>query len=137
MKQLALEYSVLLDKIEETDKFVINECKAFVKDAKVKFKQDQEDEKTISRDESVPLIAKYQVNIGTFHLFIYIYNSSKALMIPGLKEEIEYNEHLIDEREAEIQNISRASNLINELFQQIGILTAEQQDLVGKGHNKY
>lgn len=58
-------------------------------------------------------------------------NSSKALMIPGLKEEIEYNERLIDEREAEIENISRASNLINELFQQIGILTVEQQDLVG------
>ena len=52
-------------------------------------------------------------------------------MIPGLKDEIEYNEQLIDEREAEIQNISRASNLINELFQQIGILTSEQQDLVG------
>lgn len=53
-------------------------------------------------------------------------------MIPGLKEEIEYNERLIDEREAEIENISRASNLINELFHQIGVLTTEQQDLVGK-----
>lgn len=58
-------------------------------------------------------------------------------MIPGLKEEIEYNELLIDEREVEIQNISRASNLINELFQQIGIITSEQQDLVGKFSNKY
>lgn len=56
-------------------------------------------------------------------------------MIPELKEEIEYNERLIDEREAEIENISRASNLINELFQQIGILTTEQQDLVGKLNN--
>ena len=53
-------------------------------------------------------------------------------MIPGLKAEIEYNEHLIDERENEIQNISRASNLITELFQQIDILTNEQQDLIGK-----
>lgn len=52
-------------------------------------------------------------------------------MMPGLKEEIEYNEHLIDERENEIQNISRASNLINELFQQIGLLTTQQQDLIG------
>ena len=58
--------------------------------------------------------------------------SQQSLMIPGLKEEIEYNEHLIDERENEIQNISRASNLINELFQQIGLLTTQQQDLVGK-----
>jgi hypothetical protein len=39
---------------------------------------------------------------------------------------------LIDERENEIQNISRASNLINELFQQIGLLTTQQQDLIGK-----
>lgn len=54
------------------------------------------------------------------------------MMIPGLKEEIEYNERLIHERENEIQSISRASNLINELFQQIGILTSEQQDLIGK-----
>ena len=63
MKQLALEYSGLLDKIEETDKFVINECKAFVKDAKVKVKveEDQEDEKAISRNENIPLIAKYQI----------------------------------------------------------------------------
>lgn len=53
-------------------------------------------------------------------------------MAQGLKEEIEYNEHLIDERENEIQNISRASNLINELFQQIGFLTTQQQDLIGK-----
>ena len=52
-------------------------------------------------------------------------------MTAVLKEEIEYNEHLIDERENEIQNISRASNLINELFQQIGLLTIEQQDLIG------
>ena len=61
MKQLALEYSSLLDKIEETDKFVINECKAFVKDAKVKVKQDQDTEKAISKDENIPLIAKYSV----------------------------------------------------------------------------
>lgn len=53
-------------------------------------------------------------------------------MNPGLKEEIEYNERLIDEREQEIQNISRASNLITELFQQIGLVTTEQQDLIGK-----
>lgn len=45
---------------------------------------------------------------------------------------MDYNEHLINERENEIQSISRASNLINELFQQIGILATEQQDLVGK-----
>ena len=68
-------------------------------------------------------------------MFIY-YISSKVLLIPGLKEEIEYNEQLIGEREAEIENISRASNLINELFQQIGILAAEQQDLVGKWNDR-
>jgi hypothetical protein len=52
-------------------------------------------------------------------------------MQSGLKDEIAYNERLIDERETEIQNISRASNLINELFQQIGLLASEQQDLIG------
>jgi len=66
---------------------------------------------------------------------LYVFNlsilSSQSFTIPGLKEEIEYNEHLIDERENEIQNISRASNLINELFQQIGLLTNQQQDLIG------
>lgn len=53
-------------------------------------------------------------------------------MNADLREEIEYNERLIDEREVEIQNISRASNLINELFQQIGLIVSEQQDLIGK-----
>lgn len=54
------------------------------------------------------------------------------VLTSGLEQEIEYNEALIDERENEIQSISRASNLINELFQQIGILATEQQDLIGK-----
>lgn len=54
---------MLLDKIEETDKFVINECKAFVNDAKVKVKLDLDDEKAISKDENIPLIAKYYLII--------------------------------------------------------------------------
>ena len=54
------------------------------------------------------------------------------MMNEGLRQEIEYNERLIDEREVEIQNISRASNLITELFQQIGLVVSEQQDLIGK-----
>jgi hypothetical protein len=49
---LALDYSRLLDQIEETDKLVIKECKSFVKDAKVKF----EEEKLV--EENTPLIAK-------------------------------------------------------------------------------
>lgn len=55
MKQLALEYTNLLDRIEETDKFVIKECKEFVKDAKLKYREEQE-EKHISREENAPLI---------------------------------------------------------------------------------
>lgn len=58
MKQLALDYSGLLDKIEETDKFVIKECKAFVKDAKVKFKEEERDGGGGVKEENVPLIAK-------------------------------------------------------------------------------
>lgn len=55
---MALDYTKLLDKIEETDKFVIKECKAFVKDAKVKYKEEQ-DEKQKHQEENAPLIAKY------------------------------------------------------------------------------
>lgn len=62
LKQLALEYSKLLDKIEETDKAVIKECKAFVKQAKSSLKQSEEDEERErekeKRNENVPLIAK-------------------------------------------------------------------------------
>ena len=56
LKQLALDYTKLLNLIEETDKFVIKECKAFVKDAKVKYKEEQDGRQ---KDENVPLIAKY------------------------------------------------------------------------------
>ena len=48
---MALDYTKLLDKIEETDKFVIKECKSFVKDAKVKFQEEK-------LEENIPLIAK-------------------------------------------------------------------------------
>ena len=51
---MALDYANLLDRIEETDKFVIKECKAYVKDAKVKFKEEQEHYK----EENAPLLAK-------------------------------------------------------------------------------
>lgn len=54
------------------------------------------------------------------------------LELSGIQNEIAYNESLINEREEEIQNIVRASNLINELFQNIGILVTEQQDLIGE-----
>lgn len=50
----------------------------------------------------------------------------------AVNHEIEYNERIIREREAEIQNIGRASSLINELFQNIGVIVYEQQDLIGK-----
>lgn len=52
--------------------------------------------------------------------------------VSGINHEIEYNERMIREREAEIQDIGRASALINELFQNIGIIVHEQQDLIGK-----
>lgn len=51
LKQLALDYSSLLDQIEETDKFVIKECKSFVKDAKVKYQEEK------LQEENTPLIA--------------------------------------------------------------------------------
>ena len=56
----------------------------------------------------------------------------RRLELSGIQNEIAFNESLINEREEEIQNIVRASNLINELFQNIGILVTEQQDLIGK-----
>lgn len=43
-----------------------------------------------------------------------------------------YTELTINEREDEIFRIVRASNLINEMFQNIGILVTEQHDLIGK-----
>ena len=57
LKQLALEYSKLLDKIEEADKAVIKECKAFVKQAKSSLKE-YDDEGITKGTENAPLIAK-------------------------------------------------------------------------------
>lgn len=60
LKQLALEYSKLLDKIEEADRAVIKECKAYVKQAKSSLNQYELDEsKSDKAVENVPLIAKY------------------------------------------------------------------------------
>lgn len=55
----------------------------------------------------------------------------RALLTTGISHEIEYNERIIRERESEIRDISRASALINELFQNIGVIVHEQQDLIG------
>lgn len=105
-----------MDKIEALDKIVLRECKSFVQDAKIRFK-----ETTIHTEdeEKLPLINRDQDQ------------QQSIVLTSSLQQEIDYNEGLIDERENEIQSISRASNLINELFQQIGILASEQQDLIG------
>lgn len=60
MKQLALEYSELLDKIETVDRFVIKECKLFLKDAKAKakYKENEHETKASIEEESYPLIDK-------------------------------------------------------------------------------
>ena len=55
---------------------------------------------------------------------------TKTLLIEGLDHEIRYNEQLIQERREEIDAINRASNLISELFQNIGLIVGEQQELI-------
>jgi hypothetical protein len=112
-----VEYGSLLDKIEVIDKAVLRECKSFVVDAKLKYNERAQ----MEEEEKLPLIGSKET-----------LRQQSIVLTSGLEQEIEYNEALIDERENEIQSISRASNLINELFQQIGILATEQQDLIGK-----
>ncbi len=94
--------------IEQLDHLFIDQCKSFIKDREA-FVQESD------QLESKPLIFS---------------NSKTTKLLTNLQHEIDYTENLIQERQDEIIQISRASNLINEIFQNIGLIVSEQQELI-------
>ena len=118
LRELAVEYQRLLDELEVNERLVIDQCKNFVNNArKIVYNPDLH---PIQEADSQPLLSSVHGQ------------SQQQIDIRNLQHEIDYNETIIQERQEEIENISRASELVNELFHNIGVIVSEQQDLVGK-----
>lgn len=118
LRELAVEYQRLLDELEVNERLVIDQCKNFVNNArKIVYNPDLH---PVQEADSQPLLSSVHGQ------------SQQQIDIRNLQHEIDYNETIIQERQEEIENISRASELVNELFHNIGVIVSEQQDLVGK-----
>jgi hypothetical protein len=111
-----LEYRQLLDDVEAVERVVIGRCAEFVKQAKEVVSSQTGLQLEDTSNEHEPLIHP---------------GPAAQIQVGALSHEIAYNEALIQEREAEIENIARASELVQELFQNVGVIVSEQQGLIG------
>jgi len=123
LRQLAVEYQRLLDELEVNERLVIDQCKIFVQTAR--HIASNPNFEVLSEAENQPLISQPLIQAQSQH----------QVDLRSLQHEIDYNETIIQERQEEIENIARASELVQELFHNIGVIVSEQQDLVGKDHN--